>query len=534
MEARRRDAYTKTWTLLAGAALCASAASSAAAQLPVRVLPSAGSELERYLRDLSLTTKNPAPSTRPGELAPIPDSARHPWAAHFPAPASRWAVISPQVRLAANTSFPYGFNDGPAWQGKGLTAIASGGFAFDQRWLAVRVAPTAFVAQNASFRLRDNGIAGQATFADGSNPTTIDQPQRFGGSAYARLDPGESEIRLRAGALALGASSAAEVWGPATEHPLILGPNAGGIPRVFIGTSRPVSFAGVILDARMIWGRLDESGFGTDTGASRRHFATGATATIGFRGVPGLELGGIRFIHTGWPDAGWRQLPWTRVFQEIIGGSRAPGIDTTLKDNPDNQLGSVFVRWTATNFEAYLEFGRDDRNGEIDDLIQEPDHDAGFTVGLARVWKSDDGQRMTVVRGELMNTQVSNLQQGRAQTPWYLHGGNTAHGHTQRGQVLGSAGAYGGGASALVVDRYTPSGRTTVRWDRLIVATQRDGSGLPQSAQADVSHALGLERSRFVGRGEVTLSATLVKEFNRQFAGDAWNANLGVSYRLIH
>jgi hypothetical protein len=382
--------------------------------------------------------------------------------------------------------------------------------------------------------MRDNGISSQNPFADGSNPGTIDQPQRFGGSAYGRVDPGESEIRVKAGPLAAGLSSAAEIWGPATEHPLVLGNNAAGIPRLFIRTSHPVALPGMTLDARMIWGRLDESGFGLDTGMSLRHFATGATATIGFDAVPGLELGGTRFIHAGWPPGGWRQLPFTRVFQEIIGGSSSPGVDTTLRDNPDNQLGSVFLRWAARGFEAYVEYGREDRNSELDDLIQEPDHDAGVTAGFSRAWRTEDGKRMTVVRGELMNTQISNLQQGRIETPWYVHGGNTAHGHTQRGQVLGSAGAYGGGAGALVIDRYTPSGRTTLRWDRIIVGTPLTSGGLPVAIHADVLHGLGVERARFIGRSELTLSVTLVAEFNRQFGGDAFNARFGGSYRLIH
>ena len=44
---------------------------------------------------------------------------------------------------------------------------------------------------------------------------------------------------------------------------------------------------------------------------------------------------------------------------------------------------------------------------------------------------------------------------------------------------------------------------------------------------------IGVERSLFIGHGELTVTGALVKDFNRYFAADAINANVGVGYRII-
>jgi hypothetical protein len=113
----------------------------------------------------------------------------------------------------------------------------------------------------------------------------------------------------------------------------------------------------------------------------------------------------------------------------------------------------------------------------------------------------------------------------------YMHV-SQSHGHAERGQVLGSVGAYGGGASNLSYDRYSASGRTTVRWDRIVRATPFNNDALPVMDSADVTHAIGVERAMKTSRGELTGSIAVVKDFNRNFSSDATNLSLGLSYRL--
>ena len=497
------------WLCVAAVVLLA-ASSAASGQSDRRFFfttPPAGSDLERYLRaaDLLDTTSQRVWTLRP--------------AVH--ASGSRIGLTEPSISLTENSSFAYGFNDGPVWSGKGMTAAISGGAELIRPHLSVTIAPVVFIAQNAEFALGDNGLAGDRRFGDFLRPDAIDLPQRFGSKSYGAFNPGESEVAVRWFGVQGGISSRAQIWGPAYEHPLILGNNAGGIPRLFAGTSDPVDLRWITLHGQIFWGQLNESAFGKDTGTARRHYATAAIATLGSRSLPGLAVGMIRFFHTYWPAEGAAHVSWLRVFGEFVG------------ENSDNQVASVFVRVAppGKGFEIFAEFAREDGNENIRDLELEPDHNSGYTLGFARSWSDGSPGFMSVLRGEVSETRVGHLVQGRSETAMYMHV-SQSHGHTERGQVLGSVGAYGGGASNLSYDRYTPSGRTTIRWDRIVRAAPFNTDGLPQSASADVLHAVGVERAVKIARGELAGSLAIVKDFNRNFSSDATNLAMSLAYRL--
>lgn len=472
--------------------------------------PPAGSEQERYRRGADLLD---SASTRQWTIRP---------AAGYRS-ASRAGLTEPYISLVGNSSFAYGFNDGPVWAGKGITAAISGGVELIRPNLSITFAPVAFIAQNAEFAIGDNGLTGDRRFADLLRPDAIDLPQRFGSRSYGAFNPGESEVAVGGFGVVGGISSRAQIWGPAYEHPLILGNNAGGIPRLFVGTSSPVDLRWITIHGQIFWGQLNESAFGQDTGAARRHFATAAIGTVGSKKLPGLELGLIRFFHSPWPTDGISHLSWLRVLGQFVAA-----------DAGDNQVASVYMRVAppGAGFEVFAEFAKEDGNENIRDLQLEPDHNSGYNVGFARSWSRGDTSRMSVIRGEVSDTRISHLQQRRSESPMYMHT-SQSHGHTERGQVLGSVGAYGGGASNLAYDRYAPSGRTTVRWDRIVRATPLSRDGLPDAASADVLHAITVERALNTRHGELAASIALVKNLNRYFSSDATNVALSLSYRLF-
>jgi hypothetical protein len=535
---RHRSSARNIFMMAAGAVAAAMPGVVRSQGIPISNPMGAGTEMEQYLRVLGLVGQAPTGQWTvrafgPTETASMTPPADHPWRTRLPARSAlgrSYSVVAPSLALIGNSSFPYGFNDGPVWAGRGLTLVASGGASLTRGPFSIVANPLALISQNAEFRLAENGLAGDRRFADWSFPTNIDLPQRFGSSSYARLEPGESEARVELHGLAAGLSSRAELWGPAYDHPMILGNNAGGIPRLFAGTRTPFDLRWVTIHGRVLWGRLDESAYGPDrrSGMSPRHFATGMVGTIGVKHMPGFEMGGSRFFHTSWPEKGLRDAPWLRVIQAFISRS------SSVSFNPDNQLASAFFRLAppGRGFEVYGEYGREDRNASLRDALLEPDHIAAYMLGFARAWSTPDANRITVIRGEVLNSGISHLQQAREQAPWYVHGGQR-NGHTNRGQVLGSAGAFGGGASVAAVDRYTPGGRTTVRWDRIANATPLTSQGLPIAGNADVTHAITYERSVFTRRGEFTASGSFAKEFNRHFEDDAFNATIAVGYRVV-
>ena len=497
-----------------------------------------GGDLEnylRYLQSLGLVPLYPwgLRAFSPVELDRLfPSDTTHPWATRYDL--SRRSAdgltvdwVSPTASVRANSTFPFGYNDGPIWAGKGITLAAQGGVALRRGPLSLTLAHMVFVAQNAAFQLEPNGQSGSLAYADALNYTAIDSPQRFGKSAYGQLDPGQSTLRLDWHAFALGMSTANQYWGPATEFPIILGNNAAGFPHAFFGTAHPVNLWLLRVHGRIVWGRLGQSAYSPDTAAAGIRYGTGLDLVLTSRLVPGLEFGVTRFSHQPWPAGG----PSRSELLHILRVGESAG---AVNVSSDNQLASAFFRWVLphSGFEVYGEYGRDDYNLDLRDFIEEPDHVGGYTIGFRKAMLRP-GRRLIAVRVELQNLQFSRLAGGRAWSPFYTHG-VVAQGHTQLGQVLGSAAGVGGGGTVVAVESYSPRGRWTWSWTRMLRQQRGNfpSSGPGDPGGVDVQHAFAVERLQFRGRYDLLARATAVYELNRDFGGDAFDVNLIVGVRL--
>ena len=442
-------------------------------------------------------------------------------------------VLRPSVQLIANSSFPFGMNDGPVWAGRGLTTVVRGGALVLAGPLTLRLEPVAFRAENNAFTLADNGLAGSARFRDPVSPNTIDDPQRFGAGAYQRIDLGYSELRADRLGVSVGVSSAPQSWGPATTLPIIMGPNAPGFLHVFLETSRPVSVFVGRVHARLIAGRLDQSAYSAAPDSLALRAGSGFVAAFLPRGLGGLEVGATRFFHSRWRG-------WGRIGSAL----RMPLEGLLFKrgqvavDNPesaqflaDNQLASLFFRWpfAAAGFEFYGEYAREDAANDLRDLLAEPDHDSAYLLGVRHLIHGD-GQRLTLVRGEWANGRITQLARVRPQVLFYLHN-LLVQGHTNRGQVLGSPALRGGGGANVGVDFYGPTGRTSIDFHRIRRLAMLS-EGAANAHQIDVQHALVVERSMFVRGIDVVGGLTGVWELNRDYRHDAANVGATVGVRL--
>jgi hypothetical protein len=532
--------------LLAAALFLSLTAEPSVAQLGPRRLPAdevfAGSEIEQYLRLLQVSAAVPVHPWSVRAFGPVevtrlaPTDSAHPWHAHrglWIDSVSRRAavrVLAPEARAIYNSAFPYGVNDGAIWAGKGVTGAVQVGVAARFGPVSVVLAPQLFAAGNAAFPLMPNGRTGPRVYADGRYPDTIDQPQRFGDGAYTEVDPGQSTVHADVWGVALGVSTANQSWGPAIENPILLGNNAAGFPHAFVGTARPVNVWIGHLHGRVMWGQLDQTEYSPIDTADGKRFAAGLVVLLTPRGAPGLELGIGRFFHMPWPAGGLSEAKFAKPFESFLKVALARQRGNEGNDSTDNQLASVFGRWVfpASGIEVYGEYGREDHNWDTRGLMQEPDHDAAYLLGIQKTWRRS-ASRLYVVRGEVLNSRISHLQQAANQVPWYVHG-ITRQGHTHRGQVLGSAGAFGGGAAVLAAERYEPTGRWTIRWSRLMRGELRP-NGLPDPDRADVMHALGVERVLFLSRIDLTAGLSGVWNLNRDFADDVFGLNMVVTAR---
>ena len=536
------------WQLLSlASAFCAASLGAQAPTDSAKRVLFVDSEWERYLRVLQDAGATPL---HPWSVRPFgpreaeqlrPAATEHPWerADAFTARAleGRGRVTVDVLPIATeaiyNSRFPYGFNDGPVWAGRGLTTVVQGGVVAAGGPVTLVLAPVAFRAENSPFPLRPNGKTGSFAFGDAFNADYIDQPQRFGGAAYQRIAPGNSTLRIDQWGAAIGVSTADQWWGPAATHPLILGNNAGGFPHVFIGTGTPLSLGPIAIHGKFVWGRLEQTEyFAAD---KRSRLAMGTAMVVTSRFVPGLEIGGTRFFHLLWTDDVLRSANLMKPITGLFKTGRIGASGNPFGTEPDNQLASVFARWVfpgsggGGGFEVYGEYAREDNSWDLRDFELEPDHSAGYTLGFARTWARRHDVRL-VLRGEVINTRLAPLRVFRAQAPFYYHTTAT-QGHTYMGQVLGSVAGNGGGGSVLALDRYTPGGRWTFAWNRIGRAQYAPGA-LIDDFRADIMHAFTVENLRLRGRIGALYELTGVTEFNRNFGPDVFS--LRASAGLVH
>ena len=494
----------------------------------------AGSEFETYLRNLQVLgiVRLYPWSARRFTMAEVdrllPADSAHPWAARYdwrPAPARgiSVALTRPEVASRVNTTFPFGYNDGAVWAGRGITLSAQGGLSVRYGPLAAALVPLVSWASNSAFLLQPNGAIGALQYEDGRYPGSIDLPQRFGPGGYAIASGGQTVLEFSKWGVATGVSSANDYWGPASDFPVILGNNASGFPHVFAGTAAPVDLWIARVHVRTFFGRLTQSAYAPQSGDTAIRAATGAIVVITPRWPDGLEFGATHFTHNVWASRG-------SVLHELVSPFN---VNASRNVALENHLISVFFRWVVPRggVEVYGEYGTEDYRYNLREIFVEPDHDAGYTVGLRHVARRSNGS-LRVIRAEVQNLQRGPLVQSRLQSPFYIHS-PLGQGHTYRGQILGSAWGFGGAAAIVAVDWYDARGRWTVSWSRLLRGDTGDTvATVPQSPRSlDVLHTLGAERLFFHGRYDILTSVTAVYELNRDFRRDAFNLNLTVGAR---
>jgi hypothetical protein len=462
----------------------------------------------------------------------LPADTAHPWAQRYrlqrdTARGLRVQWVRPRVETIYNSAFPNGSTPGPAWAGRGLTTVAQAGFSARLGPLSLSLAPVAFRAENAAFELTPHVRPETPAFRDPRAPNNIDLPQRFGEGAYQRLDWGESSLRVDGLGVAAGISTAAQQWGPAAQHPLLLGTNAGGFTHAFAGTAAPLNLGVGRVHGRLVWGRLDASGYGPSGFDDDRRLMSGLLAVFLPRWLDGLEVGVGRFYHLPWPEGGPGLDHLLQPLESFL-KQNVPDADQT----PDNQVASVFARWVlpASGVEVYGEFVREDHSWDMRTLLLYPEDLSGYLVGLSRAWRPS-AERAVVLRGEVMNTETSHWQRtnrGPVSIPLYRHS-TLQQGHTHRGQLLVSPFGYGGAASVLGVDYYHPGGRWTAEWQRGLRGERRQAPG---DRDMDVVQSITLDALLFLaGRLDLTARVAGMYNKNRNFRDDAFNLNAAVGFR---
>lgn len=359
-----------------------------------------------------------------------------------------------------NSAYPLDRDNGVLWAGRGVSSAVSAGVGLRWGVLSAAFAPALVYQQNLDFETVPVDVPGYSRYANPWHTESIDWPQRFGADPYWTLDAGQSFIRIDYHGAELGLSNENLWWGPGRLNSILLGASAPGFPHLFLGTSRPVGIGIGRLDGELVWGRLSESdSWDADPTNDHRLFA-GVVLGVEPRGLPGLTLGFARTYLEVIPPGGFSVGDYVR---------RPYAHPRANPQGPvgSNQLLSFFGRWAlpSAGFEAYAEWAREDNWDTFHDLLLEPEHSQGYTLGFQKVVPA--GSRSLRLFGELTHLETSTtLRSGRGAVTFYTHS-QVRQGYTQRGQLLGASIGPGSNAAAIGADLFAGRSVTGLSLERI-------------------------------------------------------------------
>ena len=436
---------------------------------------------------------------------------------------SWWGV---QARGLFSSGYPVDQLDGAIWRGKGISAGVELGAGWRFGLLHVTLAPSMFWAQNRSLELWPVTLPGQP--AEAYPWRWIDWPQRQSGTAFVALDLGQSELAIRGDRLTAGVSTRNRRWGPGVQNSIVLGSGAGGFPHGFLATSRPLESRLGRFEGQLLHGRLSRSGSFLPDQPDPGRFITGVTAVWSPRWVTGLHVG-ANLVRYGY------------VTQEgSLLGLSANDLFGVGGDESDH-LGSIFFKWalTPSGFEVYAEWARNDRWSGINDLLLQPEHSQGYTLGLQKAF--DRGQeRLLSFSAELTHLESEATSRLRDNPTFYAHS-VVLEGYTHKGQLLGAVVGPGGIQQHLGLTWYHPAGSEAI-WLRRRVRdndayyywAERTTSDRCVYCSHDVTFELGGEVLRLLGEREISVGIDVARQRNRWIEGpDVWNVGAALRIRRL-
>lgn len=436
-------------------------------------------------------------------------------------------VIPPRLDAVYNLSYPSGANDGLLWAGRGLSSMLAGGVAFRYGVVSGSLAPEVAWSENRWFNIPDNGQTGRLRFRDPYYGDGIDMPIRFGDDPVTSWSLGQSYLRVDKWNVGAGISTENRWHGPGIRNSLTMSNAGPGFPHVFLGTSRPADIWIGTVEAQVFWGRLSRTDYVTHP---THPLLQGLLVDYTPRWVPGLTVGLSRLYMQVWDNLKLRD--WLGIFQSPqkadLRSWYGPG-----GDNPrDNQQFSLFFRWVfpASQLQIYGEWGREDAENTLDQVIREYDHSQATLIGLEKIFKAS-GDRWVRVQAEVTGLQEKRpLNNARGVPVWYVHGNDLSY--TNEGQIMGAWIGPGADSQTLAVDVFSPGGRIGGYLERV---RRRDDIYWAQiepthgQRHHDVEMAAGVRQVLFAGPVDVSWDAQAAYRWERDFLwNNATNLRVGV------
>lgn len=417
-------------------------------------------------------------------------SRQLPW----PAGHVSYTLLTPEVTFGNNSELPYGFNDGPIWQGRGINLQAIAGVAASYGPVRVIFAPQYLSSENRPYQTvpyPQNAKEQRSVWANPFHPppNSIDLPLRFGDKPIRQFVWGQSSVSLRLPIVEAGLSTENVWWGPGIQNAILWGSQGAGVPSAFVRTGSPVQTRLGTWDAWYTVGSLRESDFfGRSPGNDPRSMGAFAVTWRPPRST-GVEFGIARLVILA------NSISAHTIFAPLRSVGR-PNSSDSLAPGTRDQITSLWTRWAppGVGFEAWVEWARFEEPASLRDLLESPGHSQGYTVGLQ--WARRVQRGSVRVWGEVTYLEPSASLRLRPEGITYASR-SVPQGFTVRGQPLGAGIGPGSSSQWVGSDWIHPNWRVgaylaRVRWDNAVLFTPI----VPYTRYEDVSLINGLRVAR--------------------------------------
>lgn len=348
----------------------------------------------------------------------------------------------------------YAWNDGSLIPAKGYQTRISGGVYAKVGPFDVQLRPEFVYAENKKFTVVR------------SHYSNADLPYRFGDKPFSKVSWGQSSLRLTFDPVSFGISNENLWWGPGVKNSLLMSNTATGFKHLTLNTTRPVKTPIGSLEAQIVAGRLEGSGF-NDLSPDEWRYLSGLVFSYQPKWVPGLFLGMTRSFQSYSSDVDklGDYFPLFTPFQKNKDKNQSD-LGTDARD----QLTSLFARWAMpqSRAEVYVEYGLNDHSYDVRDFLMSPEHSRSYLIGLRKLVPYRDNANKYVQFGaEITRLEQSIDQIVREAGEWYTHS-PIVQGYTHSGEVLGAGIGPGGNSQVLdisIVENIKSVGLTLMRYE---------------------------------------------------------------------
>ena len=348
------------------------------------------------------------------------------------------SLLPLQQRIDYNSHHPYGWNNDAMANSRGIQSLTSFGFYGKLGPLSIQVTPQILFNQDLEY----DGIPESYSTNFwrnyyGNYLNIVDNPTG-GRFDKFKILPGNSSIYINVLDHRLGLSNEQFWTGPGIRNSLQYSNNASGFNKIVLRTSKPINIFIGEIEYLIFVGKLGGSNLSPVEHDSIGHdFFNPPPSETRYNWLFQINL--ITKVPKG------LSIGFIRSIQSYESNIRNEGFANTFsgffrqKSGTDNsdQLASIFARWVIpkANTEIYAEFLRNDAAWNFRDFLQMPEHSLSYVFGINKIFEFNN--HLIQAYTEFTSLLRSGLYFFRVE-PFLYGNGIVRHGHTNKGQLLGS------------------------------------------------------------------------------------------------